>query len=75
MEGVQFCKPLVVAHDYGGVLIQYQNGRNHAITYFSRGLKAHEKNFSAYLLELGAAAATIKHFHVYLYLPILCDDV
>ncbi len=63
-------------HGYGGVLLQFQNGRNRAIAYFSRGLKAHEKNYSAYLLELGAAAAAIEHFHVYLYgtrFVLMCD--
>ncbi len=54
-------------HGYGGVLLQIQNGRNRAIAYFSRELKAHQKNYSAYMLELGAAAAAIEHFHVYLY--------
>ena len=34
---------------YGGVLLQYQNGRNRVIAYFSRVLKAHEKNCSAYV--------------------------
>ncbi len=46
------------------------------ITYFSLGLKAHEKNYSAYLLELGTSAATIQHFHVYLYVTgfvLMCD--
>ncbi len=29
-------------HGYGGVLLQFQNGRNSVIAYFSCGLKAHE---------------------------------
>ncbi len=63
-------------HGYGGVLLQVQNGKNHVIAYISRGLKAHEKNYSAYLLELGAAATSIEHFHVYLYgtrFVLMCD--
>ena len=46
------------------------------IAYFSRGLKAHEKNYTADLLELGAAAAAIEHFHIYIYgtrFVLMCD--
>ena len=63
-------------HGRVGVLLQFQNGRNRVIAYFSKGFKAHKKNYSAYLLELGAAAAAIEHFHVYLYdtrFVLMCD--
>ncbi len=63
-------------HGHGGVLLQFQNGRNQEIAFFSRGLKAHKKNYSAYLLELGAAASAIEHFHAYLYgtrFVLMCD--
>ena len=49
-------------HNYGRVLHQFQNERNHAIAYFYQGLQANKKNYSAYFLEMGAAAATIEHF-------------
>ncbi len=33
-------------HSYGGLLLQFHNGGNRVIAYFSRGLKAHKKNLS-----------------------------
>ncbi len=33
------------------------------ILYFSRALKGHEKNYSAYLLEMAGAAQAIEAFH------------
>jgi hypothetical protein len=50
----------------GAVLLQEQDGEEKVIAYASRGLKTHEKNYSAYLLELTAAVFGIEHFDVYL---------
>jgi transposase InsO family protein len=50
----------------GAVLLQEQDGEERVIAYASRGLKTHEKNYSAYLLELTAAVFGIEHFDVYL---------
>jgi transposase InsO family protein/ribonuclease HI len=50
----------------GAVLLQEQEGVERVIAYASRGLKKHEKNYSAYLLELTAAVFGIEHFDVYL---------
>ena len=50
----------------GAVLLQVQEGEERVIAYASRGLKVHEKNYSAYLLELTAAVFGIEHFDVYL---------
>ena len=50
----------------GAVLSQIQDGHERVIAYASRGLKPNEKNYSAYLLELAAAAWAIDNFAVYL---------
>ena len=52
---------------FGAVLTQqWADGLEHVIAYASRALKPNEKNYSAYLLELAAAAWAIDHFSVYL---------
>ena len=52
---------------FGAVLSQaWEDGSKHVISYASRALKKNEETFSAYLLELAAAAWTIDHFSVYL---------
>jgi hypothetical protein len=50
----------------GAVLMQMQEGQEKVLAYASRGLKDHEGNYSAYLLELAAALFGIDHFDVYL---------
>ena len=51
----------------GAVLSQIdEEGKEFVIGYASRLLKAHEQNYSAYLLELAAASYGIDQFHVYL---------
>ena len=55
------------AGGYGAVLSQVQDGRERVVAYASRSLQTHEKNYSAFLLEMGAAAWAIDHFHVYLH--------
>ena len=47
-------------------LSQVHDGEEKVIAYASRGLKANEKNYSAYLLELAAAFWAIDNFAVYL---------
>ena len=42
------------------------DGKERVIAYASRSLKSFEKNYSAYLLELVAAAWAIDHWQVYL---------
>jgi putative transposase len=52
---------------FGAVLTQlWPDGNERVIAYASRSLKQNEKNYSAYLLELAAAAWAIDHFSVYL---------
>jgi transposase InsO family protein len=52
---------------FGAVLTQVDtNGQERVIAYASRSLRENEKNYSAYLLELAAAAWAIDHFSVYL---------
>ena len=51
----------------GAALTQLDDqGRERAIAYGSRALKDHEKNYSAYLVEMAAAVFGIEHFSVYL---------
>ena len=50
----------------GAVLTQVVDGKERVIAYASRSLKSFEKNYSAYLLELAAAAWAIDHWQVYL---------
>ena len=50
----------------GAVLTQVVDGQERVIAYASRSLKSFEKNYSAYLLELAAAAWAIDHWQVYL---------
>ena len=52
----------------GAVLSQKDdNGIERVIAYASRSLRANEKNYSAFLVELTAIVWAIDHFHVYLY--------
>jgi len=52
---------------FGAVLTQlWPDGKERVIAYASRSLKDNEKNYSAYLLELAAAAWAVDHFSVYL---------
>jgi transposase InsO family protein len=52
---------------FGAVLTQLEeDGQERVIAYASRSLRENEKNYSAYLLELAAAAWAIDHFSVYL---------
>jgi hypothetical protein len=51
----------------GAVLFQVQGGERRVIAYGSRGLQQHERNYSAYLLEMAAAVFGIENFHVYLW--------
>ena len=51
----------------GGHLMQEgPDGTKHTIAFASRALRAHEKNYSAFLLELQAAVVMIEHFDHYL---------
>ena len=51
----------------GAALLQQRpDGQIEVIAYASRSLRDHEKNYSAYLLEMTAACWAIDHFSVYL---------
>ncbi len=50
----------------GAVLTQIVDKQEHVIAYASRGLKKHECNYSAFLLEMQAACWGIETFNVYL---------
>ena len=52
---------------FGAVLLQLQDGAFKVIAYASRSLEGHEKNYSAFLLEMAVAVYGIETFHVYLY--------
>ena len=51
---------------FGAVLTQEQEGKERVIAYASRALRDHEKNYSAFLLEMAAAVFGIEHFDTYL---------
>ncbi len=51
----------------GAVLSQmHDDGSEKVVAYASRSLRPHEKNYSAFLLEMAAASWGIDHFDVYL---------
>lgn len=51
----------------GAVLLQEQkDGTERVVAYASRALKDHERNYSAFLLEMAAACFGIDHFDTYL---------
>jgi hypothetical protein len=62
----------------GAVLLQEQNDKTEqVVAYASRGLKDHEKNYPAFLLEKAAACWGIDYFDTYLTPPkqfTLCTD-
>ncbi len=63
-------------HSFGGILLQQQEGGMRVISYFSKALKGHEKNYSAILLEMAGATQAIEAFHHYLYgvpFTLMCD--
>ena len=52
----------------GAILTQQaDNGQERVVSYWSRRLRTHEKNYSAYGLELLAACDALAHFHEYVY--------
>ncbi len=63
-------------HGFGGILLQQQEEKMRVITYISHALKGHEKNYSAFLLEMAGAAQAIEACHHYLYgvpFTLMCD--
>jgi hypothetical protein len=52
---------------FGAILMQRQSGVLRIIACASRTLHDHERNYSAFLLEMAAAVFGIEAFHVYLY--------
>jgi hypothetical protein len=62
----------------GAILLQEQNDKTErVVAYASRGLKDHEKNYPAFLLEKAAACRGIDYFDTYLTPPkqfTLCTD-
>ena len=52
---------------YGAILAQVlPNGEHQVISYASRKLKDHEKNYAPFLLEMSAAVWAMEHYSVYL---------
>ena len=63
-------------HGFGVILLQQQEGKMRVISYYSPALKGHERNYSAFLLEMAGAAQAIEAFHHYLYgvpFTLMCD--
>jgi hypothetical protein len=52
----------------GAILTQARpDGSEFVVSYWSRPLKDHEKNYSAFALEKAAVTGALKHFHEYVY--------
>jgi hypothetical protein len=52
---------------YGAILAQVKpDGEFQVISYASRKLKCHEKNYAPFLLEMSASVLAMEHFTVYL---------
>ncbi len=63
-------------HGFGAVLLQQHPDGLKPISFFSRALKEHEKNYSAFLLEMAGICHAIEYWHVYLYggkFTVKCD--
>ncbi len=51
----------------GAILSQSFDKEEKIISYWSRSLREHEKNYTPYMLEMTAVCSALEHFHEYLY--------
>lgn len=51
----------------GAILSQDYNGKEKVISFWSRTLREHEKNYTPYMLEMTAVCSALEHFHEYLF--------
>ena len=51
----------------GAILSQNFNGREKIISYWSRTIRDHERNYTPYMLEMTAVCSALDHFHEYLF--------
>ena len=51
----------------GAIMSQEYNGKEKVISYWSRTLRDHEKNYTPYMLEMTAVCSALEHFHEYLF--------
>ena len=62
----------------GAILTQLSdNGMERVVAYWSRQLREHERNYSAYAIELKSICDALDHFHEYVYgskVTVRCDQ-
>jgi hypothetical protein len=51
----------------GAILSQTFEGKEKIISYWSRTIREHEKNYTPYMLEMTAVCSALEHFHEYLF--------
>ncbi len=51
----------------GAILSQTFEGKEKVISYWSRTIREHEKNYTPYMLEMTAVCSALEHFHEYLF--------
>ena len=51
----------------GAILSQISNNEETIVSYWSRTLREHEKNYTPYMLEMTAVCSALDHFHEYLW--------
>ena len=51
----------------GAILTQQQPDGERVISYWSRTIRDHEKNYTPYMLEMTAVCSALEHFHEYLF--------
>ena len=51
----------------GAILSQQFEGKEKIISYWSRTIREHEKNYTPYMLEMTAVCSALEHFHEYLF--------
>ena len=51
----------------GAILSQVHNNEEKVVSYWSRTLREHEKNYTPYMLEMTAVCSALEHFHEYVF--------
>jgi hypothetical protein len=51
----------------GAILTQSVNNNEKVISYWSRTIRQHERNYTPYMLEMTAVCSALEHFHEYLF--------
>jgi transposase InsO family protein len=51
----------------GAILSQTYNNEEKVVSFWSRTLREHEKNYTPYMLEMSAVCCALEHFHEYVF--------